>query len=289
MTNAEDDRYTKRLVLDHGYVQLLDAMGDDKAIVDAARLSIAGENVRAVSEDRGLIRYLMRHRHSTPFEMVSFKFMIKLPIFVERQMIRHRTAKTNEMSGRYSELPEEFYVPAVEDIQMQATKNKQGRSEDVVSDPAYEHDLFRGEAKSAFASYKARLDNGMAREIARNNLPVSTYTQKVWKMDLHNLFHFLQLRLHSHAQYEIRVYAQAIAEIVKTVCPIAYEAFEDFRLNAVTFSGPEMAILAQLIQHMHDGYDTDEDTKIDMPTKREAEEFRDKLRVMKFFVPVEAT
>lgn len=262
-------------ILDHGFVQLVDVMGDDQAIVDAARLSVAGENVKAVQTNYALIRYLLRNRHTTPFEMVEFKFRCKMPIFVARQWVRHRTASLNEMSARYSELPAEFYVPEQEDIQRQATKNKQGREDDSsLPNSLYHQNIFREEAEKAFDHYQHRLTDGMAREIARNNLPLSTYTMWVWKMDLHNLFHFLSLRAHSHAQMEIRVYAEAMCEIVKAYCPIAYEAFEDFRLNAMHLTRLDKLALRAVFA----GEAVNEDM---FPTKREYFEFQVKLADLK--------
>jgi len=298
--------------LDHGFVQLIDHMGDDSAIVDAARTSISGEKVKATSEDRGLIRYLLRNRHTTPFEMVVFKFLCKMPIFVARQWVRHRMASINEMSGRYGVLPEEFYVPALEDIQFQAKTNKQGRSE-VIPEPVAEkvQTAMRQDSERSFRRYKQFLaqddpdqamfggglglvevaelnqGGGVARELARINLPLSTYTQWVWKIDLHNLLHFLGLRLDKHAQKEIRVFGEAIASIVKEVVPITWEAFEDYRLNSVTFSGPEMALLKKLFSSPEMRKVMEEEHVrtispglLDLPTKREQTEFLDKLHSM---------
>ena len=259
--------------LNMGYIQLVDVMGDDEAIVDAARISIAGENVRPVSEDRGLIRYLMRHRHTTPFEMVEFKFRCKMPIFIARQWVRHRTANINEMSGRYSELPEEYYVPDTEDIQFQADKNKQGRNELIMDDPESWAKGFETEAQQSFYTYKKRLEAGMARELARANLPLSTYTQWIWKIDLHNLFHFLALRLHPHAQKEIRVYGEAMASLIQPIVPMAYEAFEDYRLNGCFLTACDINALRVLIEKP----DTPYDNLVSLfPTKREKTEFIDK-------------
>lgn len=231
-------------VLDHGFVRLVDYMGTDESIVQAARVSY-GEGTRKVHEDRGLIRYLMRHKHTTPFEMVEFKFHVKLPIFVARQWIRHRSANVNEYSGRYSIMKEEFYSPRREDIQRQSERNKQGRAEEELPE-SVQHEFLEHLAfsqKEAFAKYMGFIDEGIARELARINLPLSLYTEWYWKIDLHNLFHFLRLRLDEHAQKEIREYATVMGNMVKTVCPLAWEAFEDYTLNAVTFSGPELEIL----------------------------------------------
>jgi thymidylate synthase (FAD) len=267
--------------LDQGYVQLVDVMGDDDSIVDAARVSIAGENVRAVSENRGLIRYLMRHRHTTPLEMVEFKFRCKMPIFVARQWIRHRTANVNEMSGRYAEMPKEYYVPALEDIQPQASKNKQGRSEEAMDNPEIWRDGFAEEAKVSFDLYQDRIDAGMARELARANLPLSTYTQWIWKIDLHNLLHFLALRLHPHAQKEIRVFGEAMASLIKPIVPIAYEAFEDYRLNGCFLSANDVLALQAFIAAPYANTDAMlAEAAKHFPTKREHSEFVDKYHAV---------
>lgn len=235
--------------LDKGFVRLLDVMGDDTAIVQAARVSY-GEGTRSVSDDRKLIRYLMRHRHTSPFEMVEFKFHIKLPIFVARQWIRHRTASVNEYSGRYSIMRDEFYLPEPEQLRPQSPLNRQGRAEQPLPAELAEtlRERLRTSQQQLYAEYQELLQHNLARELARINLPLSLYTEWYWKIDLHNLLHFLRLRLDEHAQYEIRVYARAIAEIVKTVVPLAWEAFEDYVLYAVTFSRAEQAVLARLLQ-----------------------------------------
>lgn len=234
--------------LDKGFVRLIDVMGDDDAIVQAARVSY-GAGTKRVTEDRGLIRYLLRHMHTTPFEMVEFKFHIKLPIFVARQWIRHRTANVNEYSGRYSEMKDEFYVPSIDQIRPQSTTNKQGRSSDAMPREVAERIASRMEATQSqlYAEYQELLGEDLARELARINLPVSNYTEWYWKIDLHNLFHFLRLRIDPHAQYEIRVYGEAMAQLVKDVVPVAWEAFEDYILHAAKFSRNEMAALASLL------------------------------------------
>ncbi len=234
--------------LDKGFVRLIDVMGDDAAIVQAARVSY-GAGTKKVNEDVGLIRYLMRHLHTTPFEMVEFKFHVKLPIFVARQWIRHRTANVNEYSGRYSEMKDEFYVPAIDQVRAQSATNKQGRSEEAF-DPAEAERIRQGmlETQSRlYAEYQDLLEGDLAREIARINLPVSNYTEWYWKVDLHNLFHFLKLRIDPHAQYEIRVYGEAMAQIVKAAVPVAYEAFEDYILHARRFSRRERAALKAML------------------------------------------
>ncbi|MCR4417698.1 MAG: FAD-dependent thymidylate synthase [Ignavibacteria bacterium] len=262
-------------VLNHGFVRLVDYMGGDESIVQAARVSY-GKGTKTVSEDRTLIRYLMRHQHTTPFEMVELKFHIKLPIFVARQWIRHRTANVNEYSGRYSIMPEEFYVPEESVIKYQSTLNKQGRDSEEVPPEIRKRvlEILLQEQKSAFNGYQEMLEYNIARELARINLPLSLYTQWYWKIDLHNLFHFLKLRMDKHAQYEIRVYAEKMAEIVKAVVPIAYEAFEDYVLNSVTFSKNELLLLKK---YLPEKIDEEEIEKLDF-SKYEKSEFFDKLK-----------
>jgi len=234
-------------VLDHGMIRVVDYMGNDEAIVQAARVSY-GAGTTTPSDDRSLIRYLMSHSHSTPFEMCEIKLHVKLPIFVARQWIRHRTANVNEYSARYSILDREFYFPAVGDIAKQSQTNKQGREEGMdldLDDLSAEEirAILMHDANRAYDSYEELVDEdgyGLARELARMNLPTNIYTQWYWKVDLHNLFHFLRLRADSHAQMEIRVYAEIICDIVRQWCPFAYEAFEDYVLNAVRFSAMEI-------------------------------------------------
>ncbi len=261
--------------LDKGFVRLIDVMGDDAAIVQAARVSY-GEGTRSVSDDRKLIRYLMRHRHTSPFEMVEFKFHIKLPIFVARQWIRHRTANVNEYSGRYSIMREEFYLPEPEQLRPQSPTNKQGRAETPLPPEIARTlaDRMRQIQTALYAEYQALLQQNLARELARINLPLSLYTEWYWKIDLHNLFHFLRLRMDEHAQYEIRVYARTIAEIVKVVVPLAWEAFEDYVLEAVTFSRHEQQVLARLLR----GEPLSEQLLAEAGLQgREAREFQEKL------------
>jgi len=246
-------------VLDHGFVRVVDYMGDDAAIVQAARVSY-GRGTRAANEDRGLIRYLMRHRHSTPFEMCEIKFHVKLPIFVARQWIRHRTANVNEYSARYSILDREFYIPAPEQLAAQSAVNRQGRGSVLEgAEAARVLDLLRQDATRNYDHYLEMLNEdeagkpidperaGLARELARMNLTLNAYTQWYWKTDLHNLFHFLSLRADAHAQYEIRVYAEAMMEAVEAWVPIAAGAFKDYRLGAVTFSAQMLAILRRMV------------------------------------------
>lgn len=261
--------------LDKGFVRLVDIMGGDESIVQAARVSY-GKGTKTVSEDRNLIRYLMRHRHTSPFEMVEYKFHIKLPIFVARQWIRHRTANVNEYSGRYSIMPDEFYLPSPEDVRTQSRTNKQGRSDEPIPEEVakdFIDDLAQTQSL-LYEKYNNYLSKDIARELARINLPLSTYTEWYWKIDLHNLFHFLELRLHPTAQFEIREYAKIIAEIVKITCPMAYEAFEDYRLNSVTFSSIELKILKNMIQYKLPSYEEMLEMGL---TKREVEEFFSKI------------
>ncbi|MFP1644241.1 FAD-dependent thymidylate synthase [Pontitalea aquivivens] len=242
--------YTAHQVLDHGLIRVIDYMGDDAAICQAARVSY-GRGTKAVSDDRGLIRYLMRHWHSTPFEMCEVKFHVKLPVFVARQWIRHRTANVNEYSARYSILDREFYIPAPDQLAAQSTVNNQGRGAVLEGAEAQRVlDILRQDAMRAYDHYEDMLTpdpeagkQGLARELARMNLPANVYTQWYWKTDLHNLFHFLRLRADHHAQYEIRVYAQKMCDIVKDWVPHAYEAFEDYRLGGVNLSGRAVEVL----------------------------------------------
>jgi len=231
--------------LDKGFVRLVDAMGGDDAIVQAARVSY-GKGTSKVSQDRGLIRYLMRHRHTTPFEMVEFKFHCKMPIFVARQWVRHRTANINEYSLRYSEARDEFYFPDPEHIQFQSALNKQGRLGDVSESLKTKvRDYFEEISNRSFEIYSELNDAGVARELARAILPVNLYTEWYWKNDLHNLLHFIGLRSDSHAQYEIRVFSDAMAESVKKVAPFAWEAYQDYVVSGLRFSRVEQGLLEQ--------------------------------------------
>jgi len=231
--------------LDHGFIRLVDNMGGDDAIVQAARVSY-GKGTRKVSQDRGLIRYLLRHRHTTPFEMVEFKFHCKMPIFVARQWVRHRTANINEYSLRYSEARDEFYIPDEKHILFQSKLNKQGRSGEVSADLKKKvQDYFREISDRSYAVYSELNEAGIARELARAVLPVNIYTEWYWKNDLHNILHFLSLRMDPHAQYEIRIYAEAMAKIVKQIAPFAYEAFQDYVVGGMRFSSIEQARLTE--------------------------------------------
>lgn len=232
-------RIEKR-VLDHGFVALIDCMPRfapegktaDFSIVQSARVSY-GEGTKQVNEDRGLVRYLLRHRHTTPFEMVEFKFHIAMPIFVARQWIRHRTANVNEYSARYSIVPDRFYRPSLDSIRAQSTSNRQGGDGLVDAGTAEEFLQLLDRAEGLYKDYLDLTEKGVAREMARAALPVSVYTEWYWKCDLHNLFHFLSLRMDPHAQYEIRVFAEAMYELMKPIVPISCEAFEDYRLGAM--------------------------------------------------------
>ena len=239
--------YRAHEVLDHGFIRVIDYMGDDAAIVQAARVSY-GAGTKHVQNDEGLIRYLMRHWHSTPFEMCEIKLHVKLPVFVARQWIRHRTANVNEYSARYSILDREFYIPAPEQLAAQSTVNNQGRGEVLTgAEAARVLEVLKRDAGQCYDDYESMLSQdgqqGLARELARMNLPMNIYTQWYWKTDLHNLFHFLRLRADHHAQYEIRVYAEAIAACVRDWVPLAFGAFEDYRMGGVTLSSKAIAVL----------------------------------------------
>ena len=239
--------YRAHQVLDHGLVRVIDYMGDDSAIVQAARVSY-GAGTKHVQNDEGLIRYLMRHWHSTPFEMCEIKLHIKLPVFVARQWIRHRTANVNEYSARYSILDREFYIPEPSQLAAQSVINNQGRGEVLQGEEAARVlEILKSDAARSYDNYEAMLSQegqaGLARELARMNLPMNIYTQWYWKTDLHNLFHFLRLRADAHAQYEIRVYAEQMARITADWVPLAYAAFEDYRMGGVTLSGKAIEVL----------------------------------------------
>jgi thymidylate synthase (FAD) len=255
----EEILYTAMPVLDHGFVRVIDYMGDDAAVVQAARVSY-GKGTKKVSEDRGLIQYLMRHRHTTPFEMCEIKYHVKLPIFVARQWIRHRTANVNEYSARYSILDNEFYIPAPDQLAAQSKSNRQGRGDVLTGKEAQRVlTLLREDSEKAYRGYAEMLNEGedgattdperqgLARELARMNLTLNFYTQWYWKVDLHNLLHFLSLRADPHAQYEIRVYADAMLETVKRWTPLAFHAFEQYRMGAVTISRAGLAVVQRLL------------------------------------------
>ena len=254
----EEILYQPIAVLDHGFVRVIDYMGDDAAVVQAARVSY-GKGTRKARDDAGLINYLMRHRHTTPFEMCEIKYHVKLPIFVARQWIRHRTANVNEYSARYSILDKEYYVPAPDQLGTQSSANRQGRGEVLDGEEAERVlALLRDDAERCYAHYAEMLneaDNGatvdesrrgLARELARMNLTLSTYTQWYWKIDLHNLLHFLSLRGDAHAQYEIRVYAEAMLGTLERWMPIAYEAFVNHQLGGVRLSSGALEVVKRL-------------------------------------------
>jgi thymidylate synthase (FAD) len=239
-------------VLDHGFIRVIDYMGDDAAICQAARVSY-GKGTKSVQNDEGLIRYLMRHWHSTPFEMCEIKLHVKLPVFVARQWIRHRTANVNEYSARYSILDREFYIPAPEHLAAQSVINNQGRGEALSGEEAARVLAYlKDDAARCYDHYAEMISDdgqqGLARELARMNLPANIYTQWYWKVDLHNLFHFLRLRADSHAQYEIRVYAEEICRVVADWVPAAYGAFEDYRMGGATLSGKAIDCVRRMLK-----------------------------------------
>lgn len=283
----EERLYRPVGVLDHGFVRVVDYMGDDAAIVQAARVSY-GAGTRSVRDDRGLIRYLMRHRHTTPFEMCELKLHVKLPIFVARQWVRHRTANINEYSARYSILDREFYLPSPDVLAVQSSSNRQGRGEVLGEEQAAAVlGLLRRDAMQVYDTYEALLNDAgdgepvdpgapqLARELARMNLGLNYYTQWYWKVDLHNLLHFLSLRMDPHAQHEIRVYGDAIGDLVAAWVPHAWEAFSDYRLGSTSLSREELEIVRALIR----GGDPDELLPQSGLSLRERRELRTKLQL----------
>ena len=255
-----------------GFVKLLDVMGDDQEVENAARISY-GEGTRKVSQTRNLIRYLMRHKHTSPFEMCEVKFHIKLPIFIMRQLVRHRTANLNEYSGRYSVMSNEYYLPQADYLQKQSTTNNQGRNE-VLPNKGSLHFEFNRVYDTAQITYENLLEEDLARELSRIVLPVANYTECIWKIDLHNFFHFIRLRSDSHAQREIRDYSDAMYELVKPKFPLCCEAFEDYVRDAVTFSKHEMELIREAIWDGRGGLQESEHLG-----KRETKEFLEKLEV----------
>lgn len=241
-------------VLDKGFVRLVDYLGGDQRVVQAARVSY-GPGTKTVREDAALIDYLVSHQHTSPLEQVVLTFHCKLPIFVARQWMRHRTARINEISGRYSVMADEFYLPPPEQIKQQSRDNRQGRAGDEVPPELCTRvlDILKNGQVRAYRDYQTMLTDDIARELARINLPLSLYTQWYWQIDLHNLLHFLELRLDPHAQWEIRQYALVIAELTRKVAPLTYAAFERHVINAVRFSGAELAALARLLKGMEPG------------------------------------
>ena len=255
----EELLYEPLAVLDHGFVRVIDYMGDDAAVVQAARVSY-GKGTKRVSDDAGLINYLMRHRHTTPFEMCEIKYHVKLPIFVARQWIRHRTANVNEYSARYSVLDKEYYIPAPAQLAAQSSVNRQGRGDVLEGEEASRVlAMLRDDAEQTYGHYAEMLNedengkvvdesrSGLARELARMNLTLNTYTQWYWKVDLHNLMHFLSLRADAHAQYEIRVYADAMMETLTRWVPLTASAFQDYRMGAAHLSAKGLAVVKRLI------------------------------------------
>lgn len=257
----EEVLYKPLNVLDHGFIRVIDYMGDDSAIVQAARVSY-GKGTKKLNEDRGLIRYLMRHWHTTPFEMCEIKLHVKLPIFVARQWIRHRTANVNEYSARYSIMDKEFYIPSSDQLAAQSKSNKQGRGDLLTAHQAQKViEILKNDAQNAYSNYMVMLnideengeilneeEAGIARELARLNLPVNFYTQWYWKIDLHNLMHFLMLRADSHAQYEIKAYADIMLDIMAKWVPLTYEAFVNYRLKGVHLSSNALEIVKKLLR-----------------------------------------
>lgn len=278
-------------VLDHGFVRLVDHMGSDSEICDAARVSyISNKELNTVDEvkDETLIRYLLRRRHTSPFEMVEFKFHCKMPIFIARQWIRHRTANVNEMSGRYSEMPAECYVPELEHITGQSKDNKQGGTDEILPGAAqHRFDLYT-EQRNAHHAYSLKIKSGMRKELARINLPLSQYTEWYWKIDLHNLFHFLRLRMDSHAQQEFQDYANAIYDLILPIVPACCKAFDDYILNSVTLSGKEVRAFSEYIDLIYNsvpGTQTFEESfheyaKRHFRNKRERDEFVEKAKLL---------
>lgn len=281
----EDILFESIKVLDHGFIRVIDYMGDDSSIVQAARVSY-GTGTKQVNQDRGLINYLMQHRHTTPFEMCEIKFHIKLPIFIARQWIRHRTASVNEYSARYSILGSEFYLPEPQNITSQSNINKQGRSEQElpIETTANILEILRNDATNSYRHYVEMLNEdvqgnkinenniGISRELARMNLTLNHYTEWYWKINLHNLLHFLHLRVDAHAQYEIRMYAQKLLDIVKSWVPLTFEAFEEYRLYAANLSRKSIEVVRQMIAGQSV---TQETSKL---TKREWEELMNILK-----------
>ncbi len=256
---VEEILYEPIPILDYGFIRVIDYMGDDNAVVQAARVSY-GKGTRKVSEDAGLIRYLMRHWHSTPFEMCEIKFHVKLPIFVARQWIRHRTANVNEYSARYSIMDKEFYLPQRDQLAVQSTQNRQGRGQTLNDrEAARVMELLKHDSESVYDHYKEMLNEdeqgnvidpqreGFARELARMNLTLNYYTQWYWKVDLHNLMHFLRLRADDHAQYEIRVYADAMLNVLARWCPHTFAAFKEYRMGGAQLSATGIGVVRRML------------------------------------------
>ena len=276
-------------ILDHGFIRVIDYMGDDTSIVQAARVSY-GKGTKKVSTDSGLIKYLMRHWHSTPFEMCEIKYHVKLPIFIARQWIRHRTANVNEYSARYSILDKEFYLPATQNLAAQSQSNRQGRGDVLEGEKAKKVlDLLKGDAEQTYNNYEMMLNErydgsiidenglGLARELARMNLTLNTYTQWYWKTDLLNLMNFLRLRADHHAQYEIRAYADAMLDTVKKWVPITYEAFMDYRVGGTEVSAKGKEVIKKFIKGDKISIDESGLSKREWNELMEAFDLKDKL------------
>lgn len=278
--------YRAHELLDHGFIRVIDYMGDDAAIVQAARVSY-GAGTKHVQNDEGLIRYLMRHWHSTPFEMCEIKLHVKLPVFVARQWIRHRTANVNEYSGRYSVMPDRFYRPTLEQVRKQSTSNRQGGTQtfiphngqaDAETQKSPEHLTaqafveFLAQSEALYAKYRDLVDRGVSREMARIGLPVSLYTEWYWKIDLHNLLHFLSLRMDPHAQEEIQAYARAMHDLVEPIVPTTMQAWRDYTLGSTRLSRLELDALKAEIAHLR-ANNTPTPTPLPTDNKREQAEW----------------
>jgi len=287
--NLEKILYEAIPILDHGFIRVIDYMGNDTSIVQAARVSY-GKGTKQVSTDSGLIKYLMRHWHSTPFEMCEIKYHVKLPIFIARQWIRHRTANVNEYSARYSILDKEFYLPKKEHLAAQSKNNRQGRGEVLEGEQANKVlSLLKDDAERTYDNYETMLNErydgstidenavGLARELARMNLTLNTYTQWYWKTDLLNLMNFLRLRADRHAQYEIRAYADAMLDTVKKWVPITYEAFMDYRVGGTEVSAKGKIIIQKLIKGENVSIDDTGLSKREWNELMEAFDLKDKL------------
>ena len=276
-------------VLDHGFIRVIDYMGDDSSVVQAARVSY-GKGTKKVSTDSGLIKYLMRHRHSTPFEMCEIKYHIKLPIFVARQWIRHRTANVNEYSARYSILDKEFYLPSKKNLAAQSTSNRQGRGELINGKQADNIlNILKKDAEQTYANYELMLNEkydgttinennkGLARELARMNLTLNTYTQWYWKTDLLNLLNFLSLRTNNHAQYEIRAYADVIIDSLKKWVPITFDSFMDYRVGGMELSGKGKVVIQKMMKGQKCDYETSNLLKREWNELMESFGFKEKI------------
>ena len=288
-TELEKILYEAIPVLDHGFVRVVDYMGDDSSVVQSARVSY-GKGTKKVSTDSGLIKYLMRHRHSTPFEMCEIKYHVKLPIFVARQWIRHRTANVNEYSARYSILDNEFYLPAKEHLAVQSKSNRQGRG-DLINGKQADHilNLLKEDAEKSYKDYELMLNErydgttidenkkGLARELARMNLTLNTYTQWYWKTDLLNLLNFLSLRAGDHAQYEIRAYADVMIDSLRRWVPITYEAFMDYRVGSTELSAKGKSVILRMLKGENCEYESSKLTKREWNELMDSFGFKEKM------------